>query len=239
MGLFTDSISQILTTQNLQRIGARIKPQQLAQIVRQSSVDSVNFSSEAKNLFAIFENDTFFDTTFGLPAGLNETQQQELQSIQTQLQLLTPSTGTAQSFEKLYDYFTDFMKRFVDETSGKDTQTLEESLKAYVVQQSVGNLFGTDTSGSDIFTTLGNSNLSTLFATTLSSDEQQQLAKLSLQLNRLFFTGTDNTFSPLLERFNNLYGLENPDETTLFEVMTRFDNRNALLADVLRNRAGG
>ena len=239
MGLFTDSISQILTTQNLQRISARIKPQQLVQIMRQSSVDSVNFSSEAKKLFAIFENDTFFDTKFGLPAGLDETQQQELQSIQKELQLLTPSTGTTQSFEKLYDYFTDFIKRFVDKTSGQETQILEESLKAYVVQQSVGNLFGADTFGSDIFTILGNSNLSTLFATTLSSDEQQQLTKLSLQLNRLFFTGADNTFNALLEQFNNLYGLKNPDETTLFEAMTRFDARNALLADVLRSRIGG
>ena len=239
MGLFTDSISQILTTQNLQRTNTRIKPQQLAQIVRQSSVDSVDFSAEAQKLFAIFENDTFFDTAFGFPADLDETQRQELQRIQTQLQLLTPSAQTTPGFEKLYDYFSDFMKRFVDETSAKDTQTLEDNLKAYVVQQSVENLFGTDTSGSDIFTTLGNSNFSTLFATTLSSDEQQQLAKLSLQLNRLFFTGADNTFNSLLEQFNNLYGLENPNATTLFEAMTHFDNRNALLADVLRNRAGG
>ncbi len=232
-GGFVDAISQIVATQNLQPVGTRLKPQQLAQVIRQSITDSVNFSSEAKNLFAISQNDTFFDATFGLPADLNETQQHTLLSIQKSLQRLIPSGGT------LYDYLSDFMKRFVDETASQKTQPLEAQLKAYIVQQSVTNLLGSDTYTDDIFTTLGNTNLATRLAATLSDEQQQQLAKLSLQLNRLFFTGSDDTFSPLLEQFNNLYGLENPDENTLFEVMTRFDNRNALLADVLRNRAGG
>jgi len=238
MGLFTDSISQILTTQNLQNVSSRLKPGQVAQIVRQSSTDSVYFSQEAKNLFSIFEGDTFFDTVFGLPANLSQSQQQELSGIQKQLQLLLPSATTAPKYAQLYDYFSDYMKRFVDEVDSQKMEKLEDALKAYTLSKSVNNLFGTNntTTQNDIFTTLGNGNFSRLFAATLTSDEQQQLSKLSIQLNRLFFSNTKDTFSPLLEQYNTIYGLNSPDENVLFKATNFFDKRNLLFADLLQNK---
>ena len=236
MALFTDSISQILTMQNLQRVGSKLKPQQVAQIVRQGSVDSVDFSAEAKKLFSIFESDTFFDTAFGVPSDLTDAQQKELQGLQDRLQLLTPGAGTS-DLNRVYDYFTDYAKRVADETATGQRSQLEDALNAYVISHAVTNLFGSGEGGTggDLFTKLGEGNFATLFASGLSSEEQQQLGKLSLQLNRLFFTGTSDTFSPLLEQFNRLYGLKEPDEAEILQATSLFERRNGLLADLLRD----
>jgi hypothetical protein len=238
MGLFTDSISQIVSAQNLQLLSSRIKPQQLAEVLKKGSVDSVNFSSDAKNLFSIYETDSFFDTTFGLPASLNGEQQEELASLQKELQLFLPTGGT-QSYESLYGYFSDYVKKYIEEGEEKRFPEIETALNEYVISQAVNNLLGYSNSGqneTDIFSKLGDSNFSTLFVTALGDEEQQQLGKLSLQLNRLFFQSDDNNFTSILDQFNQIYGLKNPTDTELFEATTLFENRNALLAQVLSNR---
>ena len=135
MGLFTDSISQIVSTQNVQALSSRIKPQQLTEILQKASVDSVNFSSDAKNLFSIYETDSFFDTTFGLPASLNGEQQEELQSLRNSLQLLLPGTSATQSYESLYGYFSDYVKKYLGEGASEELPQIETALNEYVISQ--------------------------------------------------------------------------------------------------------
>ena len=234
MALFTDAVSGLLNTQNIQQSLSALKPDQIAQIVQTGIVDEVTISDDAKNYFSIYQNDVFLDASFSIPDTLDTTQQTQLLQLQQDMQLFLPQSGTGYT-NFLDNYLTDFAKSILEQESDETKkEALQNALDQYTLMQSFNQLFGEGSS--DIFTQLGNTNLSSVLVPLLSDEEQETLGKVALQTNRLFFQSEDQNFMNNLDLFNQLYGLNTPDEETLTEASKVLQSRSASLAQLLQNR---
>ncbi len=231
MGYYIDALTRLTRIPETAQTTPSQKRAQVAQIVQNSAVDSVNFSRQAQDLFGISRADTFFDATFGLPATLNSSQKKELSQLQEQLRRLLPADTSPLESSQIFGSMKDLLARAEVNASSSQLATLQDAIHSYVYAESVGNLFGS----SDTLQSGGS--LTTLLASGLSDEEQQRLGKLSLQLNRLFFTGAEDSFLPLLEEYNTLYGLNTPSREDLLKASTLFDTRNTLLAQTLSRRS--
>ncbi len=238
MSGFVDAIQTLSATYRVQPQHRRIPVDRLAEAVRLGAIDSVDFSQNARNLFGIAQTDRFFDTAFGLPADLNDAQQAQLREIQQQMQLFF---GTdSQNLSSFVDTLRNGVEDYLQTNGTRTDSALQDALNGYIVSKSFSRLLGNDTDsqqGTDIFTRLGESHLGTLFAANIRPEELENLGKLSTQLNRLFFQSSDRTFNDLLDRYNDLYGLQKPSDTVLAEAKSRLQHRNSLFADLLGERS--
>ncbi len=238
MSGFIDAIQTLSATYRVQPQHRPISAAQLAEAVRLGAIDTIGFSQNAKNLFAIDQTDRFFDTAFGLPADLNDAQQAQLREIQRQMQLFF---GTdSQNLSSFVDTLRSGVEDYLQTNGTRPDSALQDALNGYIVSKSFSQLLGKDTSfpkSNDIFMTLGEGNLSTLITAKIRPEELENLGKLSTQLNRLFFQSSDRTFNDLLDGYNDLYGLQSPSDTVLAEAKSRFLYRNSLFADLLGERS--
>jgi hypothetical protein len=77
-----------------------------------------------------------------------------------------------------------------------------------------------------------------LLSEQLTSSESQKLGTLSLQLKRLLFdNGDNNNLTSYLNLFNDLYGLNDPNEQELFDATNFVAERNSLLSSLILNRS--
>jgi len=230
MADFTSSIQNIANVYGVAPVYTPKQTQQIATIIKNGTIDSVNFSDESQNLFQIAQINSTFDDLLGVPSNLTSQQQTELEKLGAIAENLF-SNGSLQSTSIDYDAILENITKLYE---GKelDAQTEEKllsltgELQSYVQNLSITQLF----SPSSVSST------NTLFNEKLTDDEKSDVGKISQQLNRVLFTSTDEEGSSFLDSLNSLYGLNTPSSEEENDIFSLFSQRNSLLSSVLLNR---
>jgi len=236
MSTITNSINNLVNIPSTMNISQSVQKELVKQSIQSSIIDTVNFSDEAKSLFQISEIDKLFDGIFGIPNELTSTQQDELDTLRLSLDKLSPnSSSTLQTldFDKTYNHLVDsFLEQQINlDTKSDALATLSNELKSYLAERSLSQLTG-ETNPFTLFS----QGFTILFDEKITEEESTQLSTVALQLNRLFFAGDDSQTASFLDTFNNLYGLNTPDENQLNQAIDLLAQRNSLLSSVLSNR---
>ncbi len=228
-----DFISQIQNIANVYAPSTVSTPKEageIATLIKSGTIDTVNFSDDAQNLFQISQIDSRFDDFLGVPSSLNDEQQRELDKLGAIAQNLF-SSGSLQRSSIDYDGILENITKLYE---GKELSTAEQDklvtlgseLQSYVQNLSITQLFST----SSVSAT------NTLFNEQLSDSEKGDLGKMAQQLNRVLFTSTDDEGSSFLDSLNSLYGLNRPSSEEQDDIFSLFSQRNSLLSSVLLNR---
>ncbi len=237
MSTITNNINNITNIPTLSNISQSAQNDLVSQSIKNSIIDTVNFSDEAVNLFQISEIDSLFDGIFGIPNELDDTQQKELDSLRLSLDTLFPSTSSniqTLDFDKTYTNLvnTILQGNLATQEQSSGLEAMATELKSYLSELSLNQLSGDATNNFSLFS----QGFDTIFDQKLTQEESNQLSSLSLQLNRLFFTSEDSQTSSFLDTFNSLYGLNNPDQNQLNQAIDLLAQRNTLLSSSLLNR---
>lgn len=230
MSDFTTSIQNISNVYGVAPVYTPKQTQQIATIIKNGTIDSVNFSDESQNLFQIAQINGRFDDLLGVPSTLTTTQQSELEKLGSIAQNLF-SNGSLKpastDYEAILENITKLYEgKELDTKTQEELVTLTGELQSYVQNLSITQLF----SSSSVSST------NTLFNERLTDDEKSDLGKISQQLNRVLFTSTDNEGSSFLDSLNSLYGLNTPSSEENDDIFSLFSQRNSLLTSVLLNR---
>ena len=230
MSTYTNSITNIVNS----GYTANYSPKQISQlneIIKTGAIDSVNFSNESKNLFQISQIDTLLDGIFGIPKNLTTDQQNQLDELRKGLDGIYSNNS---SQLEIIDFDKIFKNLDISDGNREQIKELTNELNKYLAENSISQLFGNSSNNTLSFLS---DSYNTILGEKLTTDETQKLGTLSLQLNRLLFNNDDNKVSSYLNLFNDLYGLNTPNEQELFDARTLVAERNSLLSSVLLNRS--
>ena len=230
MSTYTNSITNIVNSGYTANYSPK-RISQLNEIIKTGAIDSVNFSNESKNLFQISQIDTLLDGIFGIPKNLTTDQQNQLDELRKGLDGIYSNNS---SQLEIIDFDKIFKNLDISDGNKEQIKELTNELNKYLAENSISQLFGNSSSNTLSFLSDG---YNTILGEKLSADETQKLGTLSLQLNRLFFNNDNNKVSSYLNLFNDLYGLNTPNEQELFDARTLVAERNSLLSSVLLNRS--
>ena len=230
MADFTSSIQNIANVYGVAPVYTPKQTQQIATIIKNGTIDSVNFSDESQNLFQIAQINSTFDDLLGVPSNLTSQQQTELEKLGAIAENLF-SNGSLQSTSIDYDAILENITKLyegkeLDAKTEEKLLSLTGELQSYVQNLSITQLF----SPSSVSST------NTLFNEKLTDDEKSDVGKISQQLNRVLFTSTDEEGSSFLDSLNSLYGLNTPSSEEENDIFSLFSQRNSLLSSVLLNR---
>ncbi len=235
MSDFLSSIKNIAAVSTVVPVSRPGERAQIANIIQNAAIDSVNFSNESKNLFQISQIDRQFDQIFGIPKDLSASQQEQLHKLGNIANNLFSSGALQRQLPDSDTIMENIKTLFADQTlSGsaqKQLASLSTEVQSYLQNLSITQL----TSGNQNNFFLNNQD-STLQNITLSDSEKQDLGKIAQQLNRLLFVATDAQSNSFLDSINSLYGLNNPsteDQQSLTSLLTQ---RNTLFSSLLLNR---
>jgi len=234
MSDFTTSIQNIANVYGVGQVYTPKQTQQIATLIKNGTIDSVNFSDESQNLFQIAQVGSQFDDIFGIPSTLSEEQQSELERLGSVAENLF-SNGSLSFASTDYDAI---LKNIDSLYEGKELSqsevekitTLTSELQSYIQNLSITQLFSSST---DNFFTTGTN--TTFFDERLTESEKSDLGKISQQLNRYLFTANDENASSFLDELNSLYGFNTTSETDT-NIFSLFTKQNTLLSSVLLNR---
>jgi hypothetical protein len=230
MSTYTNSITNIVNSGYTNNYTSK-QASQLNEIIKSSTLDSVYFSNESKNLFQISQIDTILDSIFGIPKNLTTDQQIQLDELRKGLDGIYSNNS---SQLEIIDFDKIFKNLDINDENTQQIKELTNELNKYLVENSISQLFGNSSSNTLSFLSNG---YNTILGEKLTTEESQKLGTLSLQLNRLFFSDDNNQLSSYLNLFNNVYGLNTPNEQELFDAKTLITQRNSLLSSVLLNRS--
>ena len=230
MSDFTTSIQNISNVYGVAPVYSPRQIQQISTLVKNGTIDSVNFSDASKNLFQIAQIGGRFDELLGVPSSLSEGQQSTLDKLGAVAENLF-SSGSLKPTSTDYDAILENITKLYD---GKalDSKTKEElasltgELQSYIQNLSITQLFSTAPVAST----------NTFFNERLSDSEKSDLGKIAQQLNRVLFTSTDSEGSSFLDSLNSLYGLNTTSSEENDDISSLFSQRNSLLTSVLLNR---
>jgi len=230
MSDFTTSIQNISNVYGVAPVYTPRQTQQIATIIKNGTIDSVNFSDESQNLFQISQINGRFDDLLGVPSTLTSSQQSELEKLGFIAENLffngslkpasTDYDAILENINKLYE------GKELDSQTEQQLLTLTGELQSYVQNLSITQLFSSSTVSST----------NTFFNERLTDSEKSDLGKVAQQLNRVLFTSTDDTGSSFLDSLNSLYGLNTPSIEEENDIFSLFSQRNSLLTSVLLNR---
>jgi hypothetical protein len=232
MSGYTNSVTNIVNSGYVNTSYSTKQIEQISNSIKNSAIDNVSFSDEAKKLFQISEIDNMFNGIFGIPNNLTKEQQSQLDGLRAGLDTIySNNSSQLQQID-----FEEIIKNLgITEGSPQQLQNLTEELSNYLTERSVSQLFG----NSDNTNTLSflSSGYNSILGEKLTEDETKSLNTLSLQLNRLLFQDDNNEISSYLNTFNDLYGLKSPNENELFDASTLLTQRNSLLSSLLYDRS--
>jgi len=230
MSTFTNSITNIVNSGYTNNYTSK-QASQLAEIINSGAIDSVNFSEESKNLFQISEIDGMLDGIFGIPNDLTTEQQNQLEEVRKSLDGIYANNSSQLeiiNFDKL------FQNLDIGDANEEQIKELTNELNKYLAENSISQLFGNTSDNTLSFLSSG---YSSILGEKLTTEESQKLGTLSLQLNRLFFSDDNDQVSSYLNLFNDLYGLNTPNEQELYDASTLITERNSLLSSIVLNRS--
>jgi len=231
MSDFTTSIQNISNIYGVAPVHTPKQIQQIATIIKNGTIDSVNFSDESKNLFQISEINGRFDDLLGVPSTLTTSQQSQLEKLGSIAENLFSSGSlkpASTDFEAILENFTKLYEgKKLDVQTEEKLVKLTGELQSYVQNLSISQLYSSSASVSST---------NTLFNERLTDSEKGDLGKIAQQLNRVLFTPTDNEGSSFLDSLNSLYGLNTPSSEESDDIFSLFSQRNSLLTSVLLNR---
>ncbi|HIP46111.1 MAG TPA: hypothetical protein EYG95_00985 [Campylobacterales bacterium] len=230
MSDFTTSIQNISNVYGVAPVYTPRQTQQIATIIKNGTIDSVNFSDESQNLFQISQINGRFDDLLGVPSTLTSSQQSELEKLGFIAENLF-SNGSLKPASTDYDAILENINKLyegkeLDSQTEQQLLTLTGELQSYVQNLSITQLFSSSTVSST----------NTFFNERLTDSEKSDLGKVAQQLNRVLFTSTDDTGSSFLDSLNSLYGLNTPSIEEENDIFSLFSQRNSLLTSVLLNR---
>jgi len=230
MSDFTTSIQNISNVYGVAPVYTPRQTQQIATIIKNGTIDSVNFSDESQNLFQISQINGRFDDLLGVPSTLTSSQQSELEKLGFIAENLF-SNGSLKPASMDYDAILENINKLyegkeLDSQTEQQLLTLTGELQSYVQNLSITQLFSSSTVSST----------NTFFNERLTDSEKSDLGKVAQQLNRVLFTSTDDTGSSFLDSLNSLYGLNTPSIEEENDIFSLFSQRNSLLTSVLLNR---
>lgn len=231
MSTFTNSITNIVNSGYVNTNYTQKQISQIAESIRDGAIDTVTFSDESKNLFQISQIDTMLNGIFGLPNELDVSQKEELDRMRSSLDSLF---ATNSSQLQLTNFDEIFENLGISEGSKEQIQNLTNELSQYLVQRSIGELFGDSDSTNFSFFSQG---YNTILGEKITENETNTLGTLSIQLNRLLFSSEENQVSSYLNLFNDLYGLNDPNPEELFSANSLITQRNTLLSSALLERS--
>jgi hypothetical protein len=232
MSGYTNSVTNIVNSGYVNTSYSTKQIEQISNSIKNSAIDNVSFSDEAKKLFQISEIDNMFNGIFGIPNNLTKEQQSQLDGLRAGLDTIySNNSSQLQQID-----FEEIIKNLgITEGSPQQLQNLTDELSNYLTERSISQLFG----NSDNTNTLSflSSGYNDILGEKLTEDETKSLNTLSLQLNRLLFQDDNNEISSYLNTFNDLYGLKSPNENELFDASTLLTQRNSLLSSLLYDRS--
>ena len=231
MSIFTNSITNIVNSGYINQTSSQKQLSQIAESIKNGAIDTVSFSDESKNLFQISQIDTMLNGIFGIPNDLDANQLKELQNIRASLDVLNPNNSSQLEiidFEKVYKNLG------LNDANKKQIESITNEFGNYLTQRSVSQLFGNENS---LNLASFSDGFNTLLGEKLTSGETEKLGTLSIQLNRLLFNSKDNQVSSYLNIFNDLLGLNNPNEEEIFNASSLLTQRNTLLSSSLINKS--
>jgi len=230
MADFTSSIQNIANVYGVAPLYTPKQTQQIATIIKNGTIDSVNFSDASQNLFQISQINSTFDELLGLPSTLTPSQQTQLDTLGSIAENLF-SNGSITRRSTDYDAILEnintlYKEKPLDSQTKEQLVTLTGELQSYIQNLSITQLF----SPSAVPAT------NTFFNEKLTDDEKNDLGKIAQQLNRVLFTTTNDEGSSFLDSLNALYGLNTPSSKESNDIFSLFSQRNSLLSSVLLNR---
>jgi len=231
LSIFTNSITNIVNSGYINQTSSQKQLSQIAESIKNGAIDTVSFSDESKNLFQISQIDTMLNGIFGIPNDLDANQLKELQNIRASLDVLNPNNSSQLEiidFEKVYKNLG------LNDANKKQIESITNEFGNYLTQRSVSQLFGNENS---LNLASFSDGFNTLLGEKLTSGETEKLGTLSIQLNRLLFNSKDNQVSSYLNIFNDLLGLNNPNEEEIFNASSLLTQRNTLLSSSLINKS--
>lgn len=235
MSDFTSSIRNVAALYASTSVSSPKQVEQVATLIQNTTIDTVNFSQDSQNLFQIAQINSQFDEIFGIPTSLNEEDASLLDRLSAAAKTLF-DRGALELSRADYDAILEDINTLYEEGSlvqgdPEEVATLTAQLQEYVQNISITQLFSQD---SDNFFSTVSTN--TLFAEQLSDSEKSELGQISLQLNRFLFSTNDSEASDFLDEINTLYGINSPLSDEENDILSLFRERNALLSSVLLNR---
>jgi len=230
MSDFTTNIQNISNVYGVAPVYSPKQIQQISTIIKNGTIDSVNFSDESQNLFQIAQIGGRFDDLLGVPSTLSQAQQSTLDRLGSIAENLF-SSGSLKPTSTDYDAILENISKLyegkeLDRKTEEKLVHLTGELQSYIQNLSITKLFST--------TAVPSTN--TFFNERLSDSEKGELGKIAQQLNRVLFTSTDQEGSSFLDSLNSLYGLNTPSLDETNDIFSLFSKRNALLTSVLLNR---
>ncbi len=204
----------------------------IAEVIKNSIVDSVNFSQNSRNLYQISQIDNQINSILGVDNPKDSISTKDLKDLALRANELF-NNGSLTLNSANFSEIVDIVRKLHNSDDPKTTDkiaTLTNTLYSFTQLQALNSL--SVTPSDSIFSS---NSINSLLQTTLFPDQLEKLGDIAPSLSQVLFSGSNRDGESFLERLGSIYGLNSLDDEGKKRAITLLNSRNSLLSSIVIN----